>query len=100
MSLTIPIPAKKLTIEQLMQVYSKFCEAYNFELNEYDENYLRNQGIKRLQLGSNIDYRPFMGAKFFVIGNDVHTEFSGYTSDEPQPRESKEFERLISKMSF
>jgi hypothetical protein len=95
MAIRIPIPAKNLTVEQLAEIYYRFCKAYKFEADANDEVFLRDRGIKTVNSGSILDYRPFMGAKFFAAGNDRYIKFWGYTSDKPQSEEEKRFERMV-----
>jgi hypothetical protein len=95
MPISVPIPAKDVTVDQLVEIFNRFCKAYDFIPNEMDDIYIRYRGHPILVKGGTIDYRPFMGAKFFATGDDKHTEFWGYTSERPQKRKEYEFERLV-----
>ncbi len=93
--MAINIPVKNLSVDQLVDIFYLFCKAYNIESDERDESFFRNLEIEAVNSGSTIDYRPFMGAKFFVVGHDKYTEFWGYTSDGPQLREEEKFNKLV-----
>ena len=96
MSIKVQISPKNLSANQLVKIFHLFCKAYDIEPKEYDDRYLRNQGIQKVNSGSTLDYRPFMGAtKFFVVGIGEHIEVWGYASDNPQPKEREEFRKSI-----
>jgi len=95
MTLSIPVPAKILSVDQLVEIFHLFCKAYDIEPDERDGAYFSGQGIRLVNSGSTLDYRPFMGAKFFAVGNDDNTEFWGYTSDDSQPKQAEEFGKLV-----
>ena len=96
----VPIPAKDLSVDQLIDIFHLFCKAYHIDIEQrgdIDEMYFRYTGIQAIKSGSWIDYRPFMGGKFFANGYREYIQFSGYTSDSPQDKESKEFNTLVRK---
>jgi hypothetical protein len=98
MMVSVNLSVRLIDADKLTQIYDCFCRAYSFKCMDIDEIYLKQQGIVILNSGSTLDYRPFMGAKFFAVGDDEHVEFWGYTSDKPQPNEAKKFGKLVEKL--
>ena|SRR3989344_5112505 len=84
MSLKLLIAPDGISVDELIKIYTLFCEAYKIEVDERDEQFLRTRGIKDLHKG-HLDYRPSVGAKFFGqrIGNTI--QFHGYSyPDDPE----------------
>jgi len=97
MSIEIKIDPKEINAKDLFEVYKKYCQAYKLDLAIFASD------RDKLQLGMElerledwcIDYRPFMGAKFFAQSSSDRVSFWGYTSDEKQEKESQEFNNLV-----
>ncbi len=96
MSVKIKISCEDITKEQLFNIYNLYREAYKIKEKDEDKHYFFNEGIKLLNAGQAVDYRPFMGAKFFAQPFSYGvTEFWGYTRDYSQPKEESNFEKLL-----
>jgi hypothetical protein len=98
MTISVPVSAKNLSADQLVEIYHQFCIAYDFIYNPTDERYLKNQGIRLIRSGSTLEYSPCVNAKFFGEGHDKHTDFWGYTSNTSQLREARRFNMLVAKL--
>ncbi|MCX6818863.1 MAG: hypothetical protein NT129_02585 [Candidatus Aenigmarchaeota archaeon] len=79
MSVELSVKPDRISVEDLIEIYGLFCKAYEINIDKSDERFFRSLGIQALH-GGHLDYRPFMGAKFFGqwLGNS--TQFHGYTN--------------------
>ena len=73
----IPIKPDEITSEQLLGVFRLFCQAYEINFDDYHRA-LGSAGIEQLKSG-HLDYRPYMGAKFFGDRSTGGTSFHGYS---------------------
>ena len=88
---------RELTSKEIFGVYELFCEAYSINVKDYDIDILGSKSDEMIESG--IDWRPFMGAKFFGEKLDTRYEFHGYTDYPPEELEVNEerFESLVDK---
>jgi len=84
MRLEVLIEPNKLKKNQLVDIYKLFCQAYEFEPSEIDEPQLRAYGVDRIRDSWGLDFRPWMGAKFFARkGYNGGVAFRGYAHRQP-----------------
>jgi len=96
MQLELGISAEEMDGETLLQIYQMFCRAFNIKVDKMAEAYFRERGIKDLIGNFGIDYRPYMGAKFFGTRGGNSVIFHGYRApkDKRKEKREKEFRRL------
>jgi len=87
---------QSITEEDLVQMFRCFCEAFGIEVAGRDEKFMREQGLSCLNEPVGIDYRPYMGAKFFGKRTGNYFCFHGYSEpDDPEQEiKDKRFEEL------
>jgi hypothetical protein len=79
--------ANDLTPEDVERIFSLANKCYNFEVDGRNLaralNYLKGEGLQDVRSGVGIDYRPYMGAKFFInkVG-DKAVSTSAYSTQE------------------
>ena len=79
MGAEVPIKAEEMTGEQLVEVFKLFCQAYKITYSDdFHGAVLSLSGLESLHNGR-LDYRPYMGAKFFGSGRENGTYFHGYS---------------------
>ena len=78
MQTKVSIGLEKITGENILKIFQIFCEVYGIEKSERDEMFMKEQAINHLNSKFGLDYRPFMGAKFFGVGRITFSEFHGY----------------------
>jgi len=79
MPVELPIQANALSGNDLVEIFRLFCKAYNIESTKRDEEFLNKYGIKSLvSEPGGLDYRPYMGAKFFGFRVGDAVKFHGY----------------------
>ncbi|HLC67407.1 MAG TPA: hypothetical protein VJI12_00835 [archaeon] len=85
-----------VSADMLLDIYRKFCKAYEIECGRRDERFMRGPGTDALHNG-HLEYRPFYGAKFFGENRGDQTEFWGYTDIEDlnQYKNNEVFQRLV-----
>jgi len=89
--------------KELAQIYRLFCEAYEIEILDDDDfsvfggDIIGTLGMEHLRESSfGLDWRPYMGAKFFGRMRGNHFEFHGYTEDESRSEEhDAEFQKRV-----
>ena len=95
MTIKINIKCGEITKDELFEIYTLFREAYEVRENKWDKNYFFDRGIALIRAGGIIDYRPFLGGKFFAQCTSGGIQVWGYTKDDPQKREESKFEKLL-----
>ena len=88
---------RELTSKEIFGIYKLFCEAYSINVKDYDIDILGSKSDDMIESG--IDWRPFMGAKFFGEKRDTRYEFHGYTDFPQEELEVNEerFKSLVDK---
>ena len=90
MAVSVNIRADAITVDTLVDVYHLFCDAFEMERNDHQDALLGSQ-YSHLVTFTGIDFRPYMGAKFFAKGfGDGQTEFYGYS----EPNDSRQDEKI------
>jgi len=91
--------AQELTAEQIRLIFNAANDCYKFRLDSKEMeraiDYLTREGISLLKRRILIDYRPWMGAKFFIEPSGEETRIWAYSSDKPQKRESSKFNNIL-----
>ncbi len=88
----VEIPIEKVTTEDVREAYRLFLEAYKIK---YDPQWLEDcqETIARVfEQNKDVDYRPYMTAKFFVSDRIKTISFHGYSDamDPWSPRYGRE----------
>jgi len=78
MGAEVPIKPEEITEEQLVEVFRLYCQAYGVTFGDYHKEMLCAQALPQLKEG-HLDYRPYMGAKFFGSRSKNGTYFHGYS---------------------
>ncbi len=74
----VNIPRKEFSIEDLVAIYEIFAMEFEVHVRKQDIDFFQGEGLQRLEDSWGIDYRPFMGAKFFGQKFGDHFQFHGY----------------------
>ena len=91
MGVEVLIKPEEISGNDLVQVFKLFCKSFGIESNERDEEFLRTQGLEALRKGiCGLDYRPYMGAKFFGERGLKSIRFHGYSAPHDSNWESKD----------
>jgi hypothetical protein len=97
MSVELPLLPTEIKPNNLVEIYRLFCQAYDVDMSQRDESFMRDEGVEHLRSIFGLDYRPYMGGKFFgqKIGNS--TQFHGYSEpqDPKQDMKTSKFEKLV-----
>ncbi len=56
---------RELTNPELFKIYELFCQAYEITPDAIDKDILNARGMETVRESGGMDWRPFMGAKFF-----------------------------------
>ncbi len=78
MPVKLNLPLEKLSEDYLVDIYKLFCKAYEIGPTDYDEIYLRKNGLYLLKHRWGIDYKIYHGAEFFVQTTKDGISFYGY----------------------
>ncbi len=99
MALETLIQNEHITEDDVIAAFRIFCEVYELEGDLSDERQLRIQLPRKNSLmeGWRVDYRPAMGAKFFLEPRGKNTYFHGYNGSPDKSAEQKndELQRRI-----
>ena len=97
MSVEINLDNLNLSANHIIRIYKMFCVAYKIEFREDDKKFFEHNGLEYLNSFGGLDYRPYMGGKFFgqKFGNVVR--FHGYSSpeDPKYEKKDKDFQKLV-----
>lgn len=87
-----------ISMEDVLRVFRIFCEVYGIKVSKQDVRFMQEQAIDHLSSRWGLDYRPFMGAKFFGQAYSGFSEFHGYddTREYDTEEKSQEFQRRLS----
>ena len=97
MSVEIKVKPENLTGSQLVDIFNLFCKAFEIEPSERDRRFLEGQGLDCLNSQFGLDYRPYMGAKFFGHVRGDNIQFHGYSDPKysRQQQKDEKFAQLI-----
>jgi hypothetical protein len=88
---------ESITNENIVEIFRLFCKAFEIKSHKDDEKFLRRESLDLIKDHGGIDYRPYMGAKFFgqKFGNTL--QFHGYSDPEDPNYElkDKKFQELV-----
>ena len=91
MRVELRLKAEDLRPDELFEIYKIFCESYGIEANQHDErNFRRGARVKYVRDSFGLDYRPYMGAKFFGHRRGNGIEFWGYSDPHDPLWENKD----------
>ena len=81
--------AEDFTNEDLLAIYTLFCNAYNLKIDFISEKYFTSTRVihsaKEHLITRSIDHRPLMGAKFFGERAGEGVKFGGYNEHADNP---------------
>lgn len=97
MPVELPLHPNQIGVEDLVGIYKCFCQAFEIEVTPRDERFMRREGLDRLRSQFGLDYRPYMGAKFFGNKRGNLTVFHGYRSPEDSEEQARDrqFQELV-----
>lgn len=101
MPVEIDINPRDLTGNQLEQIYRLFCQAFEIEPTQRHLSEMKDEGeyslLQELRNGRGIDFRPYMGAKFFASDFSDSVQFHGYSQPEDNSwnQKDKRFTELV-----
>ncbi len=86
-----------ITEGDMLKIFRIFCDVYRIEISKNDVRFMQEQSISHFRSRGGLDYRPFMGAKFFGSGFTDFSEFHGYNDTQEYESEEKarEFQRRL-----
>jgi len=85
----VEIPIGKVTTEDVREAYKLFLEAYKIKYNEQWLEDCQQDIVRVFEKNKDVDYRPYMKAKFFVSNHITTISFHGY-SDAIDPWSSRD----------
>ncbi|MFA4820295.1 MAG: hypothetical protein WC613_05055 [Candidatus Aenigmatarchaeota archaeon] len=96
MPVELPLHPNQVSVEDLVEIYRAFCTSFDIRVTPRDERFMRTRGIEDLHDG-HLDYRPYMGAKFFGQKFGKSTQFHGYSFPEDTDWQGKDkrFQELV-----
>jgi hypothetical protein len=98
MTVELCLPSESLSEDDLVEVFKRFCTAFEIEFFENDEREIRRRGIDDFTSESEFEYRAGIGIKFYAKRvSEKKIRFHGYVSSDgsdSEPRDAK-FQELV-----
>jgi hypothetical protein len=92
------LPVKSISEDDLVEVFKRFCTAFDIEFFERDEREVRRRGIDDLIFDSEFEYRVAIGIKFYAKSvSEKQIRFHGNFSSDNSNSESQNarFQELV-----